>query len=71
VGSLLFLHPPTVVVAPASGGRGGAMGVKTGICIGIPFVWGGRDGLGTISSGCRYQTGMESTMLVRVSIAAT
>jgi hypothetical protein len=27
-----------------SGGEGGMVGVSTGICIGMPLVWGGRDG---------------------------
>jgi hypothetical protein len=36
--------PPAVVVVLASGGEGGAVGVSTGICIGIPLDWGGRDG---------------------------
>jgi hypothetical protein len=44
VGSFFFLLPPTVAVVLASGGEGGAVGVRTGICIGIPSVWGGRDG---------------------------
>jgi hypothetical protein len=42
-----------------------------GIVIGIPSIWGGRDGRGTISSGCKYQTGIANTILGRVSIAAT
>jgi hypothetical protein len=44
VGSFFFHLPPVVVVVLASGGEGGAVRVRTGICIGIPSVWGGRDG---------------------------
>jgi hypothetical protein len=41
-----------------------------GIIMGIPS-WGGRDGRGTISGGCRYQIGIDNTILGSVSVAAT
>jgi hypothetical protein len=44
VGSFFFPLPPTAVVAPASGGEGVVVGVSIGIFIGIPSIWGGRDG---------------------------
>jgi hypothetical protein len=44
VGSLFFYLPPTIVVVLEIGGEGGMAGVSTGICIGIPYDWGGRDG---------------------------
>jgi hypothetical protein len=71
VGSFFFRLPPAVVGRVMSGGVEGMVGVSMGIVIGIPFVWGGRDGRGTISSGCKYQTGIANTILGRVSIAAT
>jgi hypothetical protein len=71
VGSLIFCLPPTVAVVLVSGGVGGVVGVSIGIYIEIPFVWGGRDVWGTILSRCRYQAGIASTILGRVSIAAT
>jgi hypothetical protein len=54
-----------------SGGVEGMVGVSMGIIIGIPSIWGGRDGQGTISGGCKYQTGIANTILGRVSIVAT
>ena len=71
MGSLLFLLPPAVVGGVVSGGVEGMVGVSMGIVIGIPFVWGGRDGRGTISGGCKYQTRIANTILGRVSVAAT
>ena len=50
---------------------GGVVGVRMGIIMGIPSFCGGRDGLGTIFGGCKYQTGIAKTILGRVSIAAT
>jgi hypothetical protein len=44
VGSFFFYLPLAMVVVLASGGEGGSVGVRTGIFIGIPSVWGGRDG---------------------------
>ena len=44
MGSFVFLLPPSVVVVLASGGEGGVVGVRIGICIGIPSISGGRDG---------------------------
>jgi hypothetical protein len=54
-----------------SGGVEGVVGVSMGIVIVIPSIWGGRDGCGTISGGCKYQTGIANTILGRVSVAAT
>jgi hypothetical protein len=42
--SFLFHIPQIVVMALASQGEGGAVGVSIGICIRIPSVWRGRDG---------------------------
>jgi hypothetical protein len=50
VGSLFFLLPPAVVGGLVSGGVEGMVGVSMGIVMGIPSIWGGRDGQGTISS---------------------
>jgi hypothetical protein len=44
VGSFFFLLPPSVAGGLVSGGVGGMVGMSMGICIRIPFVWGGRDG---------------------------
>ena len=44
VGSFFFLLPPAVVGGLGSGGVEGVVGVSMGIFIGIPFVWGRRDG---------------------------
>jgi hypothetical protein len=71
VGSFFFLLPPAVAGGVVSGGVEGMVGVSIGIVMGIPSIWGGRDGRGTISSGCKYQTGIANTILGRVSIAAT
>jgi hypothetical protein len=71
VGSFFFRLPPTVAGVLVSGSVGGMVGVIMGRCIEISFVWGGRDVWGTISSRCRYQAGIASTILGRVSIAAT
>jgi hypothetical protein len=51
VGYLFFCLPQAMVRVLESGGEGGAVGVSIGICIGIPSVWGGRDGWGTIAGG--------------------
>jgi hypothetical protein len=67
VGSFFFLLPPAVAGGLVSGG---VVGVRMGIVMGIPS-WGGRDGRGTISGGCKYQTGIANTILGSVSIAAT
>jgi hypothetical protein len=71
VGSFFFLLPPAVAGGLVSGGVGGMVGVSMGIIMGIPSFWGGRDGQGTISGGCKYQTGISNTILGRVSIATT
>jgi hypothetical protein len=71
VGSFFFLLPPAVAGGLVSGGVEGMVGVSMGIIMGIPSVWGGRDGRGTISGGCKYQTGIANTILGRVSVAAT
>jgi hypothetical protein len=68
VGSFFFLLPPAVAGGLVSGG---VVGVSMGIVMGIPSFWGGRDGRGTISGGCKYQTGIANTILGSVSIAAT
>jgi hypothetical protein len=44
VGSFFFHLPPTVAGVLVSGSVGGMVGVSMGICIEIPYVWGGRDG---------------------------
>ena len=54
-----------------SGGVEDMVGVSMGIVIGIPSIWGGRDGCGTISGGCKYQNGIANTILGRVSVVAT
>jgi hypothetical protein len=67
VGSFFFLLPLAV-----AGGLGsmGVVGVRTGIIMGRPSC-GGRDGRGTISGGCKYNTGIANTILGSVSVAAT
>ena len=67
VGSFFFLLPPTITRGLVSGG---VVGVRMGIFMGIPSR-GGRDGLGTISGGCKYQTGIANTILGSVSVATT
>jgi hypothetical protein len=67
VGSFFFLLPPAVAGRLVSGG---VVGVRMGIVMGKPSC-GGRDGRGTISSGCKYHTGIANTILGSVSIAAT
>ena len=71
VGSFFFLLPPAVAGGLVIGCGEGMVGVSMGIVIGIPSVWGGRDGRGTISGGCKYQTGIANTILGRVNVAAT
>ena len=71
VGSFFFLLPPAMARRVVSGGVQGMVGVSMGIIIGIPSIWGGRDGRGTISGGCKYQTGIANTILGRVSVVAT
>jgi hypothetical protein len=71
VGSFFFLLPQTAVVVLASGGEGGVVRVSIRVYIGIPLIWGGRDGWGTIVGGCRYHTRISRTILGRVSISAT
>ena len=71
VGSFFFFLPLAVAGRVVSGGVQGMVGVSMGIVIGIPSIWGGRDGRGTISSGCKYQTRIANTILGRVSVAAT
>jgi hypothetical protein len=44
VGSFFFHLPPSVARGLMSGGAGGMVGVSMGIYIGIPSVWGLRDG---------------------------
>ena len=68
VGSFFFLLPPAVAGGSVSGG---VVGVRMGIIMGIPSFGGGRDGRGTISGGCKYQTGIANTILGRVSVEAT
>ena len=68
VGSLFFLLPPAMAGGLVSGG---VVGVIMGIVMGIPSFWGGRDGRGTISGGCKYQTGIANTILGSVRIVAT
>ena len=67
VGSFFFLLLPAV-----AGGVGsmGVVGVRMGIVMGRPS-YGGRDGRGTISGGCKYHTGIANTILGSVSVAAT
>jgi hypothetical protein len=67
VGSFFFLLPPDIVGVLVSMG---VVGVRTGIVMGSPSC-GGRDGQGTISGGCKYQTGIANTVLGSVSVAAT
>jgi hypothetical protein len=68
VGSFFFLLPPAMAGGFVSGG---VVGVRMGIVMGIPSFWVGRDGRGTISGGCKYQTGIANTILGSVSVAAT
>jgi hypothetical protein len=68
MGSFFFLLPPAVAGGLVSWG---VVGVSMGIVMGIPYFLGGRDVRGTISGGCKYQTGIVNTILGRVSIAAT
>jgi hypothetical protein len=44
VGSFFFHLPPAVVGRLVSGGVEGMVGVSNRIIIGIPYIWGGRDG---------------------------
>jgi hypothetical protein len=44
VGFFFFRLPLAIAVVLASGGERGVVRVSTGICIEIPFIWGGRDG---------------------------
>jgi hypothetical protein len=44
VGSFFFLLPPAVAGGLVIGGVEGMVGVSMGIVIGIPSIWGGRDG---------------------------
>jgi hypothetical protein len=44
VGSFFFHLPPAVAGRLVSGGVEGMVGVSMGIVIGIPSIWGGRDG---------------------------
>jgi hypothetical protein len=67
VGSFFFLLPPVVTGGLVSGGT---VGVRMGIVMGIPS-YGGRDGQGTISGGCKYHTRIANTILGSVSVAAT
>ena len=67
VGSFFFLLPPAVAGGLVSGG---VVRVIMGIVMGSPS-WARRDGQGTISGGCKYQTGIANTILGSVSIAAT
>jgi hypothetical protein len=67
VDSFFFLLPLAVAGELVSGG---VVGVRMGIVMGIPS-WGGRDGRGTISGGCKYQTRISNTILGSVSVAAT
>jgi hypothetical protein len=71
VGSFFFHLPPVMEGRLVSGGVEGMVGVSMGIVIGIPSVWGGRDGWEIISSRCKYQTGISNTILGRVSVAIT
>jgi hypothetical protein len=71
VGSFFIRLPSAVAGRVVSGGVEGMVGVSMGIVIGIPSIWVGRDGRGTISGGCKYQIGIANTILGRVSVAAT
>jgi hypothetical protein len=44
MGSFFYHLPPVVAGRLVSGGVDGMVGVSMGIIIGIPSVWGGRDG---------------------------
>jgi hypothetical protein len=63
--------PPSQEGPTVGGEVEGMVGVSMGIIIGIPSIWGGRDGQGTILGGCKYQTGIANTILGRVSVVAT
>jgi hypothetical protein len=65
-GSFFFLLPPAVAGGVGSMGVVGVVGVRIGIIMGSPSY-----GRGTISGGCKYHTGMASTILGSVSVAAT
>jgi hypothetical protein len=67
VGSFFFLLPPVVAGGVVSRG---VVGVRKGIVRESPSC-GGRDGRGTISGGCKYQTGIANTIFGSVSVAAT
>ena len=66
-----FSYPQLWQGGVVSGSVEGMVGVSMGIVIGIPSIWGGRDGRGTIFGGCKYQNGIANTILGRVSVAAT
>jgi hypothetical protein len=66
VGSFFFFLPPVVAGGVGSMGVVGVVEVRTGIVMGSPSC-----GRGTISGGCKYHTGIASTILGSVSIAAT
>ena len=67
VGSFFFVLPPA-----AAGGLGnmGVVGFRMGIIMGRPS-YGGRDGQGTISGGCKYNIVIANTILDSVSVSAT
>ena len=65
-GSFCFLLPPAVAGGVGSMGVLRVVGVRTGIVMGSPAC-----GRGTISGGCKYQTGIANTILGSVSVAAT
>jgi hypothetical protein len=71
MGSFFFLLPPAVAGGLVIGCGEGMVGVSMVIVIGIPSVWGGRGGGGTIVGGCKCQTGSANTILGRVSVVAT
>jgi hypothetical protein len=70
-GFLLLSPAPSCGRGGSEWGVEGMVGVSMGIVIGIPSILGGRDGRGTISGGCKYQTRISNTILGRVSVAAT
>jgi hypothetical protein len=65
--SFFFLLPLAVAGGLVSGR---VVEVRIGIIMGSPSC-GGRDGQGTISGGCKYQTGIANTILGSVSVAST